>query len=352
MGHYRFNNWVDLETLKDALIEKETHLANEALIISLMPVGDGRKSYPRPILVSPICCHSNDELIRSALSAIIASFDQLNPLSTILNVATDGDSSRRLTLNSMRQPQTHLKCLLNLDLFDQNLLLGKYGINFDAKHIVKRLRSLIISTKRNIKLIKTSVSRFQLTELFKSSIPSNLINVKDKQNVTAAVELLILINEKTKPHSEETSVCDTRFQRDAYRELQLFGIISHLLCSIFRETKISLIDQLVNLSYLSHILLFVYRRQGTSFLTNALYSDIQSTIQDAFVCAAVYIEQNSDLLLFLYMLGTDQLEGLFATIRTLTHASNCDLLELHDRLKIAMQLEKVNISLLSILNNF
>lgn len=130
-------------------------------------------------------------------------------------------------------------------------------------------------------------------------------------------------------------------QRDVYRELQLFGLIGSLLCSIFYETKISLIDQLVKLSFLSHILLYSFRRNGTKFLTTDLYADIQSTIQDAFVCAAIFQEHESGLKMYLYMLGTDQLESLYATIRTLTHATSCDFLELHDRIKIALQIEKV-----------
>jgi hypothetical protein len=43
----------------------------------------------------------------------------------------------------------------------------------------------------------------------------------------------------------------------------------------------------------------------------------------------------------LYQLGTDQLENLFSVIRTITHSSTCDFLELNDRLKMAYQVEQV-----------
>ena len=128
-------------------------------------------------------------------------------------------------------------------------------------------------------------------------------------------------------------------------------MIGSLLCSIFFETKKSLVDQLLQLSYLSHLLLYSYRRNFNSFLTTNLYSDIQSTIQDAFVCAAIFQDKKSNLNLYLYMLGTDQLENLFSTITTLTHASGCDFLELHDRIKIALQIEKVFIYFSNILIN-
>ena len=44
----------------------------------------------------------------------------------------------------------------------------------------------------------------------------------------------------------------------------------------------------MNMSYLSHLLLFIFRRHKTKFITNNLYCDLQSTINDAFVVAAKY----------------------------------------------------------------
>jgi hypothetical protein len=43
----------------------------------------------------------------------------------------------------------------------------------------------------------------------------------------------------------------------------------------------------------------------------------------------------------LILLGTDTLELLFCLIRTLTHAKNCDLLELQDRLAICSQIDEM-----------
>ena len=41
---------------------------------------------------------------------------------------------------------------------------------------------------------------------------------------------------------------------------------------------------------------------------------------------------------YLYQLGTDQLESLFSIIRTITHAHNCSLLELSQRFTSAYQI--------------
>ena len=69
--------------------------------------------------------------------------------------------------------------------------------------------------------------------------------------------------------------------------------------------------------------------------------DIQSTIQDAFISSAKYRSIKSLDNLYLYQLGTDQLVNLFSTIRTITHSSTCDFLELNERLKMAYQIEQV-----------
>ena len=59
--------------------------------------------------------------------------------------------------------------------------------------------------------------------------------------------------------------------------------------SLFIDPTISLFElvfELVSLSQLSHMLLIINRRNGSSFMTSDLYLDIQSTIQDANVATA------------------------------------------------------------------
>ena len=109
------------------------------------------------------------------------------------------------------------------------------------------------------------------------------------------------------------------------------------MLSIFVRPDINLIDQLVNLSYLSFFLLFIFRLNKTIFSTTNLYCDLQATIQDAYVCTANFKSLSQKL-------GKDQLESAFSNIRTQTHSSNCDLLELSDRIKIALQIDQVYIA--------
>ena len=124
-------------------------------------------------------------------------------------------------------------------------------------------------------------------------------------------------------------------------EFPLAGIIAELFLTIFTSPKINLIDQLISLAKLAFMLLYIYRRNKNHFITKDLYCDIQSTIKDAFVCTAKYQKKETDIPLYLYQLGTDQLELLFGHVRTISDASNCDFLELKQRLVIAFQIAKV-----------
>jgi hypothetical protein len=203
--------------------------------------------------------------------------------------------------------------------FDYRLVESEYSINYDCKHIIKRIAGFVISEKRNITLIKSSINKNILVEILKDKqqYVEHLINPKDRQNVPAAVSLFKLIKSVSENINEGNHI-----KADALSEYQLLAKIVDLLLSIFVNPSISLFKQLCNLALLSHVILFVYRKHKTAFLTNDLYSDIQSTIQDAFVCAAKKVENNSTSPLFLYQLGTDQLENLFSTIRTLSHSRN------------------------------
>ena len=76
-------------------------------------------------------------------------------------------------------------------------------------------------------------------------------------------------------------------------------------------------------------------------MTKDLYKDIESTIQSCFVATKIIFSNDKNSKLFLYQLGTDELESFFGVLRTLSHSKNCDLLELIERIKIALQIQNV-----------
>ena len=74
-------------------------------------------------------------------------------------------------------------------------------------------------------------------------------------------------------------------------------------------------DQLLALSTLAYLLLVMYRKHGSNFITKDLYMDTQSCIQGAFIVAAWFKKLHPNRNCYLVLLGTDQLENLFSIDR-------------------------------------
>ena len=71
----------------------------------------------------------------------------------------------------MRSKNCNLEILYELQYFDQNFLLGKFGINFDPKHLIKRMRGMLISNTRSITVIKRPFNKKYLENQLKD-VPS------------------------------------------------------------------------------------------------------------------------------------------------------------------------------------
>ncbi len=225
-------------------------------------------------------------------------------------------------------------------LFEKKILFGLLSVNKDPKHLVKRLRGILISEVKTIKIIEKSINKQHLIQAI-PNIKSSLLNPKDYQNVPAAVELLESLSKLDCDEFDRNKV-----SIDVGREIKLLSIIIEHFLILFTDVRVSLIDQLSSLAALSFILFYVQRRNKTSFITNSLYTDIQMTIQDAFWVTYQFQThgfevEDEDLKVFLNQLGTDQLEALFSVIRTQSHSSNFTFFELLQRINICLQIEKV-----------
>lgn len=267
-------------------------MANEALYIAVSQLGTIDVT-PKPLLIVPVCNHTYGAFAQH-LTTIIDCIESSNPQATILNIATDGDHFRRKLLNELRRPSS---IALNvLPYFSTQLVLGKFTLNFDVKHLVKRLRGILISNNRSITLIKRPINRGLL--LLMEPNLAKYMDPHDYQNVPYAVDLLQSIVRLAR--IEKNNVLEI----DVLYEIKCLAEISSALLSIFVDPKINLLDQLVKLAYCSHLLLFIYRRWRGSFITSQLYSDIQATIQDAFVVAETFSRLCPYIKLMLHHLGT------------------------------------------------
>jgi hypothetical protein len=251
INHYSLEEFKHRFTLENGV--REIHLANDALCITICQIRE-TKSIPMPILVLP-CNHSLYQ-IKDAIRIIDEIFQELNPNAHLINIGTDGDHYRRKLLNSLRFKSFN-DFWNQLPLFDSNFVYGRLTINFDTKHVCKRLRGRLISDKNSTKCIQRGINKSHLESIFPEMI--YLLNPKDYQNVPYAVQLLTgldKINQMAPPNN---------LIQDVYVEIKCFNEIIKPLLNIFVNPKVNLVDQLSDLSYASHLLFHIYRTHKTDF---------------------------------------------------------------------------------------
>lgn len=123
--------------------------------------------------------------------------------------------------------------------------------------------------------------------------------------------------------------------------LQVRGAIAERLLAILLRPETDVAELLQGLSCVSHLLLVLYRQHKTAFMTGQLYHDTQAMIRSIFYCVLQAQKHCPNQPMFLWQIGTDGLENVFALARTLTHSSNFNLKELCDRLGAAVALEDI-----------
>ena len=190
--------------------------------------------------------------------------------------------------------------------------------------------TMSISDKRGTKISGTVLSKDQLKYVMeKANIQkiSSMLDPNDRQNVPLVLRLYETLDNCSEfCKSSSNTVC-----QELKKPISILYHILDGIASVFCDLKINLEDQLIKLSKLSHILFAEYRNLGTNFVPGQLYHDIQQMVQGCYYACLLQKKRGGGRM-FLYQLGTDQLEKLFSLIRTITHARNCDSLEICHRL--------------------
>lgn len=122
---------------------------------------------------------------------------------------------------------------------------------------------------------------------------------------------------------------------------QVKAAIGENLVAVLCDPSKSVGQLLEGLSCVAHLLLVLFRVHRTGVMTGQLYHDTQATIRGIFYCVLKVQEHSEAMATFLWQIGTDLLENLFAVVRTLTNARNVDGKELGDRLGAAVTLEEI-----------
>ncbi|KAJ6522010.1 hypothetical protein B0H19DRAFT_850471, partial [Mycena capillaripes] len=142
-----------------------------------------------------------------------------------------------------------------------------------------------------------------------------LVDPADHQNVPRAYKLLkAIISLGAEGIPDSPSLNPT--EKSTRRAFSLAGEMWNAFLEAFLSQEMTLSQRLESLSKFAHMAFVFYRLHGSSFLSNQQELDPEQAF-------------------YLYQIGSDRLEELFAEVRTESHDSNFDALQLSERLSSA-----------------
>ncbi|KAJ7088238.1 hypothetical protein C8R43DRAFT_908771 [Mycena crocata] len=211
----------------------------------------------------------------------------------------------------------------------------------DPKHVVKSdNEGVVITTDRSnegVVIAQTVLNRSIITQWLerlpdetKESV-AVLVDPADHQNVPRAYKLIRACISLGSDKVEASTPGDM----ETKRAFALAGEMWRAFLDPWTKGDLSLSDALKDLSKFAHLAFVFYRMHGSSFLSNQLYADLQALVKAAFFCVAQQQNLDPEATFYLYQLGSDRLEAMFAEVRTESHDSNVDALQLSERLSSA-----------------
>ncbi|GJE96106.1 hypothetical protein PsYK624_122990 [Phanerochaete sordida] len=329
------------------------HFASEATVIAAcILTGDSSLYAARPFVVSGTCKHEqypeHARLLKMAIHAV-STAPELSPSLRLYCLATDGESRRCRALldiayiTPLAASSPIFPLLSPLSLF--NTICGEddITIDFDYKHCFKRLRNTLLRSKGlqiNGVSVTSAVLHHHIVEggTASTSTAAVLLSPNDKQDVTLAYRLLYALV-RLKPLDEQGPLLSA----SARRTLCLLGELYGFLLDAYTDVRMSLQQQLTNLSAGAHILLALYALDRGNFLPVQLFHDLIWQIKTVFLCVCKAKIDNPDGQFFIILLGTDSLEDVFGKVRSMIGTdSNADVLQLTNRVDGAVQCVRIS----------
>ncbi|KAJ6626794.1 hypothetical protein B0H10DRAFT_1941439 [Mycena sp. CBHHK59/15] len=343
-----------VEAAVAAVKEGKVHIAHETCVGAISHLSETNYG-AKPVFMGPTCKKGTwqDTLrtIQIVLEAWKCSPDGAPKHGPALSVSTDGDPGRRaalfmLCMHDEIRPGNPIYDLVK-NLPGLNLRVGKDNLTGDSdyKHDFKRVRGLLCSEAGltvndvcvNRDLLSLWLERLSDHDWSETSIHV-LLDPGDSQHVARAIQLLMCIVEIGKLDPEE-------FDPSEQAELEALKLLRETFDAMlqpFINTNLSLSEQIESLVKFSHLLCGLYLQNGTSFMSNQLYADLQTMVKNAILMVPKTCLINGELKVFLCLLGDDVLEALFGRCRMIGgHSPNCSVCKLRDRFGSAMNLDSV-----------
>ena len=220
----------------------------------------------------------------------------------------------------------------------------------DGKHVGKRFK-----TRANTKTLGFAIaSSFQYIRAYLRNIIEEaglatepelkeMFNEggADAQNVPAMVKLIVALHGlKSKVPSDFPSRDQTSTMA-VLRELRVLAEYAACFERLFLGKELTLEEHLNSLSTMAHLLLVLFRRNGTKFVPAQHYSNTQRMIRGHFWSVATAQVHEIDEY-YLFLDSTDPLEQMFGIIRDL-HGSGTqfDCVQFEERASAAMSIQAI-----------
>ncbi|KAK6995622.1 hypothetical protein R3P38DRAFT_3425795, partial [Favolaschia claudopus] len=343
-----------IQAAVDAVREGRVHIAHEACVAAISRLA-GTKYGAKPIYIGPTCKKSSWQETMRTIQILVEAWkrspDGERKNGPLFSVSTDGCPLRRRALfmlcmhDEIRPGNPIYEYVKNLP--GLNLRVGANNLTADSdyKHEFKRIRGDLCSNAGMV--IKNVCVNRELLSLWLERLPDHdwsetsihaLLDPADGQNVSKAIKLLLCIAELGK-----LDLANYDPSEGAELEaLSLLGEMFHALLEPFINVRLSLSEQIESLVRFSHLLCALYMQNGTSFMSNQLYSDLQTMVKNAILTVPKVRLINGRLKVYICLLGDDVLEALFGRCRMIGgHSPNCNVCQLRDRLASAMNLDSI-----------
>ncbi|GJE96780.1 hypothetical protein PsYK624_129860 [Phanerochaete sordida] len=328
------------------------HRIQATVIAACILTGDPLLYAARPFVVSGTCKHEqyleHARLLKMAIHSV-STAPELSPSLRLYCLATDGESRRRRALLGityiapLAASSPIFPLLSPLSLFNTVCGENDVTIDFDYKHCFKRLRNTLLRSKGlqiNGVSVTSAVLHHHIVEggTASTSTAAVLLSPNDKQDVTLAYRLLYALV-RLKPLDEQGPLLSASTRRT----LCLLGELYGFLLDAYTDVRMSLQQQLTNLSAGAHILLALYALDRGNFLPVQLFHDLIWQIKTVFFCVCKAKIDNPNGQFFIILLGTDSLEDVFGKVRSMIGTdSNADVLQLTNRVDGAVQCVRIS----------
>ena len=195
-----FNYFEDVKKVQSEVEEDHIHLPKECMVIAT--ASNSEEINTHPVVIWPTCSRNEINIQRDTILKLSNQFVIMND-APFLCWSTDGDGTRRQIADSMMTCKIGTGSKIyhivsKLRFLDLEVGKNEETVDFDSKHLAKRLSNYIIGS--NCTIGSSTLFRKDMLGILKLSPISpkhsveELINPKDKQNVGLATNFLYTLS--------------------------------------------------------------------------------------------------------------------------------------------------------------